>query len=250
MNKSWVALAAHDFMECMCMDVRYEILIQKIIPGLFVIWGFLVWYLGIGWELLYYSGFVFIFGVMVAEDYWWQTVDDRWVLSLCCWVFVFRVLFGQGLNMVMGTVVGGFLGFLFYVFGLREKKTELLQFEEKDEEGLSFLPCLAVAIGLWFLIAPNEGIKWYFTCFLMVLTEHQTVLGVVTGVVFVICMVRFLSRFERKMEEGFGAGDSLVLTVLGGFLGWQALLVVFFMALVVFMCWFGVCELIKNVRVN
>lgn len=223
------------------LEVGYRGIIKRVSPFVLVGWvGLFLWY-GAGLEFFYYAGFVGIFGVMVAEDYWFLTVDDRFILVLGGWVIFFRWLLGDGGEAVVGGVFGSVVGFVLFICSLR-KESKIgdsdggLDFTE--EKGGSFLPSLAMGVATWFFLVPKVFVYRYFenvmVVFQMVKGELWVLIGgcaFLIGIFFRVMRV-YRERKISRQEEGFGAGDVLVLIVLGMFLGWQGFLVVFFISLV------------------
>jgi hypothetical protein len=197
---------------------------------------------------------VWIFSYMVLEDFLHQTIDMR-VFAI---LVAFMTYYSSGLYAFITT---GFLtGILFrIVFLLSVRKRKIQDAQDTKEENhpekditripFGYLPSLGMSLLLYvfvivnlaipgWLLPTHEGILYLYDFFLQDLYIRSVML------VFLFCpwvfLEKRLERLERsgtELQYGFGDGDVLVLGAFAGFLGFETLLVVFFVSLFIQLIW-------------
>lgn len=190
---------------------------------------------------------VLLMGIMIVEDYKHQTIDMR----LFAIVFLLMVSMANSIGAFIVSFIGGYLLFrLLFLLSIkigRAEITETVDANLKSVPRLEFgylppfgLSCLLYQ-GLvflkidipWILRPTHDG--------LLLLTdviEQDTVFFVgILGALFLACCFFEYRLHKAKVEKkeiiyGFGDGDVFILAAFMAFLGFEPLMTIFFISLV------------------
>lgn len=185
-----------------------------------------------------------VFLLMVVEDFFFQTVDLRAALILAVSAFGSALAAGNSLtSFLFGAVFGlGFSG-LVYIAGLyKPVRADSILPSVVPNLSFGFLPSLAIAILLWLFFVPaGQQALWLAFMDLFQVADMGWIIAALTFTIVVYKAWRLSDCRLKELTSGFGAGDVIVCTVLGGFFGWQAFVGIFFIALWVHL---GICFLL------
>lgn len=186
-------------------------------------------------------GIVIIFGIMVLEDFFYQTVDIRLFAFLLCLMIEhcedikeFMILFAIGLVFFRSI-------FLFSARTIPKENNMGISSDNANFCPVAFLPLLALSILIWQLIQgyldkleslkiiKELGFEFYIIfIFLWVIAE-----------VYHRKKIYFAKIHENEIIYGFGDGDVFVCASLFAFLGFKDFFVVFFLANIIPLLYYG-----------
>lgn len=183
-----------------------------------------------------------IFGYMMREDFYFQTVDMRvWFLLFITMSFAVLI----GVNTVAQFILGFLLGFV--IFRLLcicscqiQKPVIVCSFNHSKQKVIGFLPSLGLGIGSWIFIKNMFDIPLFMPDFLQIFTLimfswRGALIGIIVLLIFIFGAYRLQKavREEKEILYGFGDGDVFVCAAWMGFLGIETFFIAFCISLVI-----------------
>lgn len=235
---------------CVRVSIDSEVLPASLkwIAGLICSITFSLIYLhqGFNIDFVVFSVFAVFIVILLISDLLAEIVDDRIVLAGVLLLFPFLVYMGKTTDAILGAIVGFLVsGAVYFIANVHfNRGHEHGRKADVGEAGfgqfkLAFVPALAAAVALHALLP--EGLPAALIKLFVFLQDFNFAIAALSGVSLVWLWKKrkttqsseTFSSDSESSDQAFGGGDITISVLIGMVVGWQAIIAIFWMGLII-----------------